>query len=194
MDTATAEREETRVNDDDGLGHGGDDGSGIPGGQKPQDEVDPPAGEANPTPPTPPAHLPDDRAEPDHDAAEGLQLTIGGNRQLGIKVGGRKPDTSVLKLKGTKIDLDGQFDREDRFQAVITAQVTGDNDQDTIDTLSGEVKSTSKAQSATLCGVTRLEQWLALKLEDEKLRVDVFAALDLEIPDEFLPAEPEPGE
>jgi hypothetical protein len=169
------------VQEDDGLGDAiVNDGSGIPGGAQPGDddyvqkEEESPSGE----PPTPAAQLPDDGAE---DEAPEFELTIGGNRQLGLKVGGRMPDSCVLKLKGTKIEVAGQFDREDRFLAVTTLQVTGDNTQDSIDKLSGEVKSTSKAQSATLCGILRLEEYLEQRLP-ESLVKPVFEALELELP------------
>lgn len=190
MGAATAERTAegaaVEEHEDDGLG----DGSGIPGGAQPGDdgyvqpEGEQPGGEPEPEPPTPPtpaAELPDDGAE-DDDGKPEFELTIGGNRQLGLKVGGRLPDSCVLKLKGTKIEVAGQFDREDRFLAVTTLQVTGDNTQDTIDKLSGEVKSTSKAQSATLCGILRIEEYLEQRLP-ESLVKPVFEALELELPE-----------
>lgn len=178
---------------------------GVPGGRKPGDDgyvdpeasTEPPAGEGG-TPPTPPAQLPGEGGEggqgdPDPDPDEAESLSMIGDRELGLKVGGRKPDSATLHLKGGKVELTGpkgsQFNRGDRFLTVTTLQVTGDNDQDTIVKASGEVTSTSKKQGATLCGIARLEEWLANGIEDPKLRVDVFAALDLEIPDEFLPAE-----
>jgi hypothetical protein len=185
METATEERTAPEaVQEDDGLGEASiDDGTGIPGGAQPGDDgyVPPPEGEESPAgePPTPAAELPDDGAE---DEAPKTELTIGSNRQLGLKVGGRVPDSCVLKLKGGKIELAGQFDRSDRFLTVSTLQVTGDNDQDTINKLSGEVKSTSKAQSATLCGILRLEEYLEQRLP-ESLVKPVFEALELELPE-----------
>ena len=114
-------------------------------------------------------------AVPDPEPAE---LVIEADGQLGMKVGGRKPDSAVLKLKGAKIDLgEGQFDRGDRITAVVILQVTGDNDQDTIDTLSGEVKSTSKAQGATVCGINTLTEWLASRIEDQQLLASVLKAV-----------------
>lgn len=154
-----------------------DDGSGIPGGALPQDDrfdsaEPPPAAEE---PPTPPASLPDDG---DGEEVEAPQLFVTGERQIGVKVGGRKPDTSVLKLKGTKIDLGGQFDRGDRLITVATLQISADLDSDTIDRVSGEVKSTSKVQTATLCGFMRLEEYIADRIEDSELRNRVLEALD----------------
>lgn len=139
-------------------------------------------------PPTPPANLPGD--EPDDDDVEedekGLRLI--GDRELGLKVGGRKPDGTTLKFKGAKVDLGaGQFDRETRIRTVDVWQVTGDNNQDTIDTASGEVKSTSKVQSATLCGTERVEKWLLDRLQDSfdaDAVKTIFTALDLELPAE----------
>lgn len=181
MESATAEREETHYDEEPGLEPGEDDGTGIPGGAQPgDDDYDELAAKRDEGPPTPPADLPDD--EPDAEADEsGQTLLIAGERTLGLKVGGREPDSSVFKLKGCKIDLDGQFDRGDRFLAVTILQVTGDNDQDTIDTLSGEVKSTSKAQGATLCGISRIEDYLAAKIKDRGLLEQVADALELEI-------------
>lgn len=121
----------------------------------------------------------DDRnlsAVPDPEPAE---LAVEADGQLGMKVGGRKPDSAVLKLKGAKIDLgEGQFNRGDRITTVVTLQVVGDNDQDTIDRLSGEVKSTSKAQSATVCGIATLEAWLNAQVSDEKLVAAVLKATE----------------
>jgi hypothetical protein len=164
MEAATAERTEQEPvpKEDDGLG--------------PDAYPADPDGE----PPTPAAELPDD--DPDAEPEAEFELTIGGNRQLGLKVGGRIPDSCVLKLKGGKVELAGQFDRGDRFLTVATLQVTGDNDQDTIDKLSGEVKSTSKAQNATLCGILRLEEYLEQHLP-ESLTEPVFQALGLGLPE-----------
>lgn len=180
MEAATVERTASEAEEkaeDDGLG----DGSGIPGGAQPGDDgyIEPPES-GRPAPPTPAAELPGDGA--DEDAPPEFELTIGGNRQLGLKVGGRLPDSCVLKLKGTKVEVAGQFDREDRFLAVTTLQVTGDNTNDTINKLTGEVKSTSKAQAATLCGIRRLEEYLAERLP-ESLVGPVFEALELELPE-----------
>src|SRR5262245_15891655 len=143
-----------------------DDSSGIPGGAQPQDdeafhEKAREAAEKAGRPPTPPADLPDDGPKPTPDEAE-FGLVIPGSKdvkadQLSLKVGGEKPRTCVLKLKGGKIDVNGQFVKGDRLRLLIDVQITGDNVQDTIDKLTGEVKSTSKAQSATIVGVQRAE-------------------------------------
>lgn len=179
MESATATRGADTANPKPPEPEPEDDGSGIPGGAQPQDDVGPP---------TPAAELPDDGGEPEEEP-EDEGLTIGGYKKLGVKVGGRVPDTSVLKLKGSKISLDGQFDRGDRFPTVSILQVTGDNDNDTINTLTGAIKSTSKAQSATLCGITTLEKWLAEHLPSS-LAPQVFKALELEMPEQMpLPAE-----
>lgn len=165
--------------------------TGVPGGRQPGDdgyvnadesEIEAAADEVKANgedlPPTPPAQLPDDGG--DEDEVEVPQLFLTGERAIGVKVGGRKPDSSVLKLKGGKIDLQGQFDRGDRLIAVATLQVTGDNDQDTIEKASGVVKSTSKVQHATLCGFARVEEWLADKLgDDPQFLDDVLNRLDL---------------
>lgn len=115
-------------------------------------------------------------AVPDPDSGE---LAIEADGQIGMKVGGRKPDSAILKVKGAKIDLgEGQFNRGDRITAVTILQVTGDNDQDTINTLSGEVKSTSKAQNATVCGISRLDDWLRSQIDDPKLVDSVLKTLE----------------
>lgn len=179
--------------------------TGIPGGRKPGDDgyVEPPIpGQTTVEdhldgagPPTPPAKLPGEGEREPGDDGEAEGLSIVGDRELGLKVGGRKPDSATLHLKGGKIELTGpkgsQFNRGDRFLTVTILQVTGDNDQDTIVKASGEVTSTSKKQGATLCGITRLEEWLANAIEDGDLRVAVFEHLDLEMPDEFLPGRTE---
>lgn len=189
------EETEDTHQEDDGLGPV-DDGSGIPGGAQPGDDgYEPPEEEpddiaagAEPDaegqqPPTPPADLPDDGTEEDEEPSDALFVL--GDKELGLKVGGRKPDSSVLKLKGGKIDLNGQFDRGDRFLTVTTLQVTADLDADTIETWSGDVRSTSKAQTATLCGITRLEEYLEERLRGSLSEEDVarvFDVLDLELP------------
>lgn len=194
--TMAPEKTDAEHQEDDGLGPV-DDGSGIPGGAQPGDDGYEPGdeepqdiaagGEQEPKaegeqPPTPPADLPDDGTEEDEEPSDALFVL--GDKELGLKVGGRKPDSSVLKFKGTKVDLGGQFDRGDRLTTVDVWQVTGDDDEDSIDTHSGDVKSTSKAQKATLCGTKRIEQWLTERLADglsgEEL-ARVFDLLDLEV-------------
>lgn len=154
----------------------------VPGGAQPQDEgfyTVPDSGSAVASPPTPPADLPNDGdAEEEKDPL----LFLLGNKQLGVKVGGRKPDASVLKVKGGKIELEGQFDRGDRFPAVFDLQVTGDGDRDSIELETGTIKSTRKTQEATVCGTSTLAAYLARKLEDHPgLFGQVTEALGLEI-------------
>lgn len=168
--------------------------TGVPGGRQPGDDgYVPPPGEpggsaGNGGPPTPPASLPggDDDGEEEAKAkeaaakAEADQLSLAGFRPIGVKVGGNKPDSAVLKYKGGKLELGkSQFDRGDRFLTVDAWQVTGDNDQDTIVKLSGEVKSTSKAQSATLCGTTMLAEWVHARLSEGMSPHDVAAVCEL---------------
>lgn len=123
----------------------------------------------------------DDDNTGNHHEEEQSGLFLAADYEIGHKVGGRTPDSSVLKLKGKKVELEGQFNRGDRIMAVVTMQVTGDNDQDTIETATGEVKSTSKVQSATLCGITRLEEFIRLKMDGENPEIvaDVLNSLGL---------------
>lgn len=154
--------------------------TGFPGGLQPQDDgyVAPEdASGGSGQPPTPPADLPEDD-EPEEEKDPLLWLL--GNKQLGVKVGGRKPDASVLKVKGGKIELEGQFDRGDRFPAVFDLQVTGDGDRDSIELETGTVKSTRKTQEATVCGTSTLAAYLARKLEGTDLFGPVASALGLE--------------
>lgn len=132
------------------------------------------------TPPTPPAALPDDgQDEEDQADPEPLNFLLG-NRKLGVKVGGFKPDSSILKIKGGKIDLDGQFDMADRFPAVFTLQVTGNLDRHGIELDTGSVKSQKRAQEATICGTSTLPEYLASKLgENPALLAQVMDALGL---------------
>lgn len=155
--------------EDDGLGpvDDGDDGTGIPGGAQPQDDRHPGDGDGgddgNSAPPA--ADLPDDSDGEAGGDGELPTLFLLGDYQLGNKVKGRTPDTNSLHLKGGKIELQGQFNRGDRLLVLATVQVTGDNDQDSIEKSTGEIKSTSKQQGATVCGTARLEDWLKMKLE-----------------------------
>lgn len=172
MDTATAPAETAAGADiqpeDDGLGAPPETDTQSPNGHIPPTEPEP-KGET----PEAGAELPDDGLAEGDDDSEMPTLFLTGDYEVGKMVKGRKPDTSVLKLKGGKIDLEGQFNRGDRLMLLTTVQVTGDNDQDTIEKLTGEVKSTSKAQSATVCGVARLEDFLRGKLEDHPEVLDV---------------------
>jgi hypothetical protein len=176
MEIATAPPEtQNGAIEDDGLAvdPNSEEASGVPGGRQPGDDGYVP----------PPADLPDDGAQGEED--EQPQLFVLGDKELGLKVSGRKPDSAALKLKGAKIDLGGQFDRGDRFVAALTLQITGDNDQDTIETATGVVKSTSKAQSATVCGAGRLEDYLLMKLDGHpELLAAVLKALELPNPSE----------
>lgn len=154
----------------------------VPGGAQPGDSgfytvpgADSPLAAV---PPTPPASSPDDGQE-DEDPKSPL-LHLLGNRELGLKVGGRKPDVASMKVKGGKIELTGQYDRGDRFPAVFDLQVTEDKDVDSIETATGTVKATRKTQGATICGTTTVADWLAMKLEDnQELLSVVLKELDL---------------
>ncbi len=131
-----------------------DDGSGIPGGAQPGDDGYKGPPEDADLPPTPPADLPDDGYE---EAVEPEGIVLDGDHsQLSLKVGGAKPQTCVLKVKGAKIDVSGEWRKGDRFEVALMLQITGDHVDDSIDTLSGEVKSTGKAQLATICGARRI--------------------------------------
>lgn len=157
--------------------------TGVAGGAQPQDEgfYTPPVGTTSETPvgdpPTPPAALPED--EGDEDERDPL-LHLLGNRKLGVKVGGFKPDSTVLKIKGGAIDVDGQFDMGDRFPAVFDLQVTGNLDRHSIELESGTIKASKRAQEATICGTTTLEIFLERHIEDETLLAAVRTALGFE--------------
>jgi hypothetical protein len=132
------------------------------------------------TPPTPPAALPDD-GEDEEEEKDPLLFLLG-HKQLGVKVGGFKPDTCILKIKGGKIDVDGQFDLGDRFPAVFTLQVTGNGDRHSIELETGTIKSQNRAQEATVCGTATLATYLQRKLEDDhpELLAQVLSALGTE--------------
>lgn len=187
--------------EDDGLGGvdpNSEEATGIPGGRQPGDDdyVQPgqepedagAGGEQEPeaeAPPTPPADLPADPAGEEEQQDPLFELSITAERELGLKVSGNTPEVSVLKIKGSTLNAGkGQFDRGDRFPVVQIVQVTGDNDQDNIDTLSGNVKSTTKEQKATVCGALRLEEYLKQQIGNAELRAQVFAELGLEEPGE----------
>lgn len=124
-----------------------------------------PAPPKNETPPTPPANLPVDQGAEEEGSKTPLMYLLG-NKQLGVKVSGRAPDSSILKIKGGKIELGGQFDRGDRLPTVFEIQVTGSSDDDAIDTESGTVKSTRRTQRATVCATSTLAEYLSTKLAD----------------------------
>lgn len=144
-------------------------------------ETEPQPGEAPAgVPPTPPAHLPDDGGDEPEEEKEPLLFLLG-HKQLGVKVGGFKPDSSTLAIEGGKIDLAGQFDLGERFPAVFTLQVTGNLDRHSIERDSGTVKGQKRKQEATVCGTATLASWLAMQLEVEhpELLGQVLSALDL---------------
>lgn len=119
--------------------------SGIPGGAQPQDDWDTP---------TPPADLPEDEDTGDEEA-EGLVLD--GDHQLSLTIGGAKPTSSVLKLKGGSLELDGEFRKGSRLRVTLDLRVGAVKIEDTVDSGSGEVKSTKRTQWATIEGVQRVD-------------------------------------
>lgn len=130
-------------------------------------------------PPTPPADLPEDG---DDEEEKDPLLFLLGHKQLGVKVGGFKPDSNVLKIKGGKIDLEGQFDLGERFPAVFDLQVTGNLQRHGIELETGTIKSQTQSQEATVCGTTTLPVYLERKLgaDHPELLADVLRALGVE--------------
>jgi hypothetical protein len=118
----------------------------------------------NETPPVPPADLPDDEGVGNQEEKRPLNFLLG-HKELGLKVSGFKPDSSVLKVGGGKIDLGGQFDLGERIPAVFIQQVTGNSDDQSIEGDTGRIKSQKRAQKAQICGTATLSEFLAQKLD-----------------------------
>lgn len=51
-------------------------------------------------------------------------LVIDGAGQLGWTVGGKRPDTSSLRLVGGKVNVDGQYDKGQTIKLELTCEVS----------------------------------------------------------------------
>lgn len=156
-----------------------------PSAAETQNSPEPESGSAStPTsPPTPPADLgrePDPQPD-DEDAQPGLFLV--GPYAVDKKPKARKPDGAKLKIKMVKADL-GQsaYGRGDVICVTSLVQVTGDHEDDSIETQTGAVHSTSREQKATTLTIAGTEEWLASKIEDDDLLARVCIECDLDLP------------
>lgn len=131
-----------------------------PPGTEPDDGLggpDTPPAE-DPTPPA--ADLPDDgdAQGAEKEAAQEAGIVLDGDRQLSLTIGGKSPTSSVLKLKGGKLDLEGMFHKGDQLRVVLDLRVGAVKVEDSIDSSSREVKSTLRTHWATIEGVQRVAE------------------------------------
>lgn len=89
---------------------------------------------------------------------EGLEeLYIEGTQgQLSLNVGGRKPDTSTVSLRGGQIAVEGQLQKGDTVTLLITARVGEVVIADKMDP-AGFVKATTRRHVLRTESVRRLE-------------------------------------
>lgn len=88
------------------------------------------------------AHEPDlEGSGPDEQAVPAL--VIEGSGQLGLKIGGSKPDTSQVKLQGGSINLGStHFEKGEYVNLVVKARVAAIEIVDKIDRSTGDVVET----------------------------------------------------
>ena len=107
---------------------------------------------------------PDTDAEPDADLeGEGNdeqaipELVVEGDGQLTLKVGGRKPDKSTVKLRGGSISIPrGQFEKGDTVNLLVKVTCSEVHLVDKRDNTTGEVVETERRQIMKITGVERV--------------------------------------
>jgi hypothetical protein len=87
------------------------------------------------------------------DDGDGQLLIPGTGGGLSLKVTGKKPTTASIRLVGGKIDVTGQFDKQDRIALYVEAVVVDVQFPDTIDSKTGQVTSCERKHIARITGV-----------------------------------------
>lgn len=83
-------------------------------------------------------------------------LIEGYGASVTLKVGGHKPTDSKVVLRGGRIAVEGQFDKEDRISLLVTARVVDLQFPDKIDSKTGDVVQTTRVHVLRNEGVRRL--------------------------------------
>jgi hypothetical protein len=91
------------------------------------------------------------------DDGDGQLLIPGTSAGLTLKVGGKKPTTASVRLVGGKVDINGQFDKQDRIALYVEAVIVDVQFPDTIDSKTGQVTSCERKHIARITGVRNAE-------------------------------------
>ena len=84
-------------------------------------------------------------------------LTMEGEGQLSLDVGGEKPNISQVKMRGASIELpDGQFKKGQRVSLAIEGRVAKIEFEDKIDPQTGDVVSTVRRHHIRVEGVEQV--------------------------------------
>lgn len=89
-----------------------------------------------------PGEAADEQPTDDEDVV--TQLSIEGDADLGLAVGGKKPDKSVVLVAGGEISLDGQFAKGQRVRIVFEGPVAEVHLIDIRDSKTGDVTATKR--------------------------------------------------
>lgn len=80
----------------------------------------------------------------------------GSTGQLGFDVGGKAPTTSTLRLQGGKVDIEGQFEKDDRIVLRVELVVREVAFRDDVDSKTGQVVGCARNHKAHVVGIERL--------------------------------------
>lgn len=89
-------------------------------------------------------------AEPQDDGG----IVVQGTSQLSWDVGGKKPNTSSLRIVGGKVDVEGQFKKGQKFQALVDLEVKEVGFVDQVDASTGQVIGCDRRQKARIIGIS----------------------------------------
>lgn len=107
----------------------------------------------DPKPPEPDADLEGQEAE--EQAIP--ELEVEGEGQLSLKIGGRKPDSSEVKLRGGSIKVPkGQYEKGDVLNFLVKVRCTEIHAVDKMDNSTGDVVETVRRQIFKIQGVERV--------------------------------------
>ena len=95
-----------------------------------------------------------DEGEGKQDEPEALSMA-GDYEQMSLNVGGKKPTSSVFKVQGGKIDLEGEFRKGDIVRVEMTLRVGEVAVADKVDS-TGNVASTTRTHKGRVEGVRRI--------------------------------------
>jgi hypothetical protein len=85
------------------------------------------------------------------------ELEVEGDGQLSLKIGGRKPDSAEVKLRGGSIKVPkGQYEKGDVLNFLVKVRCTEIHAVDKIDNSTGEVVETVRRQIFKIQGVERV--------------------------------------
>jgi hypothetical protein len=100
----------------------------------------------------------DDDDGPFVDDGDGQLLIPGTGSGLSLKVTGKKPTTSTLKLTGGKFEVDGQYDKGDRLLVTLEVLVNGVGFKDSVDVKTTQITQCTRLQEALITGQRGVER------------------------------------